>query len=515
MFTKRIVKLGVVFVLCCGFMFAQNKPTATTFSQNLTMLDSAETYGNTVTATNYKKGDDYFVYAGGDTGIIDVFKTSIKGDLKSVQQFELYNKKGPARGLVADRVAGQDYLFVGNKGGNAVEVLKIKNDGTLKRVFLLKDTEETYLETVITLKVIHMKSKSFLFVGGLERVPGLSCFEILKDGKLIHVQSIQDNDAIHTDGIIGMYSHKINGNTFLFTGGFHDNGISSFKVFENGAFENINNIKDNTFDRYLTGTYPVNGVTLGGNYYLIVGHRHHKYYKRIEFIKKKDFVYHGDGVSVFKINFKGEIAPHFVLKNNEGLKIGGQTKIEVLKVSDDNAIVAVGTRDDKSIQICNLDASGKLVAKGFFKTDFPIYYGLSSAQIKDKLLLYAGSVDGTVKKMFSYQINLAKDGDVVNTSKLRHVVALKYKETATEQEVQQAVEGFIDLQSKISEIEDIEWGENISKEGHSKGFTHNFIVTFSSEETRDAYLVHKEHLTFVSKIKHLISDVFVMDYWAK
>ena len=133
-----------------------------------------------------------------------------------------------------------------------------------------------------------MESASYLFIGGLEETPGLSSFKIEDDGKLTHVQSMKDDEKIFTDGIIGMFTHKIEGNTYLYTGGFQDNGISSFKVQDNGTFKNINNISDNTTDRYLTGAYPVTGVKLGDNYYIIVGHRHHKYYKRNGFIKNPD-----------------------------------------------------------------------------------------------------------------------------------------------------------------------------------------------------------------------------------
>ena len=80
-----------------------------------------------------------------------------------------------------------------------------------------------------------------------------------------------------------------------------DNGVSSFRIDNNGHFKNVSNVDDNKTDRFLTGTYPVNGVTFDKTHYVIVGHRHPKYYKRVDFIKKKDFVYHGDGITVFKL----------------------------------------------------------------------------------------------------------------------------------------------------------------------------------------------------------------------
>ncbi len=495
--------------------------TYSTLAQSLPNLDhytslevgTETTSHNTVTSTTYSIGDKNFAYSGGDGGIIDAFEINPKGALSKIESYRLNNETGPSRGLIADRIEGNDFLFVGNKGDNSVEVFKIATTGKLDRVFILKDTPETYLGTVITLEVIHMQEASYLFVGGLESTPGLSSFKISKDGSLSHVTSLQDDDTIHTDGIIGMYTHLINGKTFLFTGGFHDNGISSFRVYEDGTFKNVSNISDNTTDRYLTGTYPVNGVTLNGNHYVIVGHRHHKYYKRIEFIKKKDFVYHGDGVSVFKISKKGEIQPHFVYVNNEKTLLAGQTKIDLLKIDDQKAYVAVATKDDHSIQILELNASGILEPLTTLPVKYPIYYGMSSIKIKNNYFFLAGSVDQSLKQFFSYQVLKNSETKTKASNVLRHLVCLTYKDEASKEEVEDAVNNFVELKNKIAVIEDFEWGTNTSKEGHDKGFTHCFTLTFKTQEDLETYLHHKAHLELLKNVKPLIKDAFVFDYW--
>lgn len=489
------------------------------FYSTLELKDAAITEFNTVTSIVYKKNKRHFVYTGGDGGLISGFEMDSKGKLTSIGSFQLNNIKDHARGFAAANIEGTDYLFVGNKAASAIEVYKINNDGSLKRVFYIEDTEETHLGTVITLEVVHMKKASYLFAGGLERKsPGLSSFKIKNNGELEHVKSLKDDDEMHTDGIIGMHSVKINSKTFLFTGGFQDNGISSFRVLENGTFKNINNVHDNTKDRYLTGAYPVDGVSLGGNHYVIVGHRHHKYYTYARgFIKKKDFIYHGDGVSVFKVTEKGELVPHYTLVDNEETKISGQTRIELFKVNKEEAVIAIATRDDKSIQLCKLDKNGILHPTGHLQTGYPVYYGMSSQMINDNLFLAVGSVNrspttgkflGKESRIYTYKISK-------NPKVLRHIVNLKYKSNANDSEITNAVENFINLQYKIPEIIDFEWGLNNSKEGHSKDFTHCFTLTFKDEKARDVYLAHKDHLALVEKVGPLLEDVLVMDYWAK
>ena len=345
----------------------------------------------------------------------------------------------------------------------------------------------------------------------MEATPGLSCFKIHKNGKLSHIQSLKDTPEIFTDGIIGMYSHNTNGKKYLFTGGFQDNGVSSFRVFENGTFENVNNISDNDSDRYLTGTYPVDGVTLSGNHYVIVGHRHHKYYKRIDFIKKKDFVYHGDAISVFKVTKNGELVPHFTLKDNEHTKLSGQTRIEILPVDNSKAIVAIGLRDEKSIQLCLLNEKGILLPIGFTDINFPVYYGLASQKIDNNYYLLAGSVDSAVKKVFTYKINV--EMDQLEKPLLKHVVCFKFKDEVTQEAIDTSIQNFKDLKTKIPEIIDFEWGKNISTEGHDDGMTHCFVLSFINEEARDIYLNHQAHIALVETIKSTLADVFVVDYF--
>ena len=464
---------------------------------------------NTVSVTSYKKDGSHFVFAGG-IGNVDVYSLNEEGILTPISNHELHKGHGPARGMVADNINGTDFLFVANKHGNVIETFKILDTGALERVSLVEDTDETHLGVAITLQVVHMKKASYLFIGGLEETPGLSCFKIQNDGKLTHIQSMKDDSTIFTDGIIGMFIHKIKGKTFLYTGGFQDNGVSSFRVYENGTFKNINNIGDNTKDRYLTGTYPVTGVTLGENKYVVVGHRHHKYYERNGFIKNTDFVYHGDSVSVFKVNRKGALVPHSVLKDDETTKLQGQTRIEIVSSDNNEAVLAVGTRDDASIQLLKLNVAGVLSPINYLETGFSIYYGLKSHKIADENFLIAGSFRFDLKKLVTYKVapKINRDGKV-----LRHLVNLKYKDEATETQIEEAVKAFANLKNEIPEIADLEWGLNDSAEGHSNGLTHCFNLTFQDEHAREIYLFHKAHLDMVSKAGPIIDDVLVLDYW--
>ncbi len=97
---------------------------------------------------------------------------------------------------------------------------------------------------------------------------------------------------------------------------------------------------------------------------------------------------------------------------------------------------------------------------------------------------------------------------------LRHVVLFTFKDDASEKQIDEVVKGFGELPKKIKQIQDYEWGLNNSPEGLNKTHTHCFLVTFKSEKDRDDYLPHPAHQAFVAKLKPILKDVTVVDYWA-
>ena len=98
---------------------------------------------------------------------------------------------------------------------------------------------------------------------------------------------------------------------------------------------------------------------------------------------------------------------------------------------------------------------------------------------------------------------------------LRHVVLLKFKDSALPADVKKVEEAFVGLKKKIKLIKDFEWGTNNSPEMLADGFTHCFFVTFADEKGRETYLPHAAHQEFVDLVKPRLEKVLVVDYWAE
>ena len=95
---------------------------------------------------------------------------------------------------------------------------------------------------------------------------------------------------------------------------------------------------------------------------------------------------------------------------------------------------------------------------------------------------------------------------------IQHIVSFKFIKSAKLQEIENLKNLFFSLQNKIPGIISISGGENNSPENLNKGFTHCFVILFKNEQARKEYLPHAEHQHFVSQLKPLMDDVFVIDY---
>ncbi len=111
--------------------------------------------------------------------------------------------------------------------------------------------------------------------------------------------------------------------------------------------------------------------------------------------------------------------------------------------------------------------------------------------------------------------NVSSKSDSKSARQLRHVVLFKFKDGTTREQIQEVVDAFRALKTKIDAIQDFEYGTDVSVENKSEGFTHCFFVTFRDEQGRDAYLPHPAHKAFGALVRPRLDKVLVVDYWVE
>lgn len=94
----------------------------------------------------------------------------------------------------------------------------------------------------------------------------------------------------------------------------------------------------------------------------------------------------------------------------------------------------------------------------------------------------------------------------------RHLGVFQFKDGVTDEEIDEC---FAELRAMVGLIPGLlkmEHGPYKSDEGLDDGFTHGFIMTFDTPESRDAYLPHPEHLKRVELVQPKLERLVVFDF---
>ena len=83
---------------------------------------------------------------------------------------------------------------------------------------------------------------------------------------------------------------------------------------------------------------------------------------------------------------------------------------------------------------------------------------------------------------------------------VRHYGVFKFNPAVSEEQIAECFSTMKDMVGKIPGLLAMEHGAYNSSEGLNEDFTHGFLMTFDTPESRDAYLPHPLH----EKVKELV-----------
>ncbi len=115
-----------------------------------------------------------------------------------------------------------------------------------------------------------------------------------------------------------------------------------------------------------------------------------------------------------------------------------------------------------------------------------------------------------VEKAFVFDFEVEEAPPPAEPGRTHHLVFFKYQESASEEKIKEAAEGFAALPKKVPGLLYYQTGPSITPERFEKGF-HGFWLTFINERSRNDYLPHPGHLEFVRLVKPMIQEVLVFD----
>jgi hypothetical protein len=94
----------------------------------------------------------------------------------------------------------------------------------------------------------------------------------------------------------------------------------------------------------------------------------------------------------------------------------------------------------------------------------------------------------------------------------RHFGVFQFKEGISDAEIGECFAAMQAMVGKIPGLLSMEHGPYQSPEGMNEGYSHGFIMTFDSPESRDAYLPHPVHEQVKELVVPRLERVVVFDF---
>ncbi|XP_021725773.1 stress-response A/B barrel domain-containing protein HS1-like [Chenopodium quinoa] len=95
---------------------------------------------------------------------------------------------------------------------------------------------------------------------------------------------------------------------------------------------------------------------------------------------------------------------------------------------------------------------------------------------------------------------------------VKHVLLAKFKDDISNEQIEELIKGFANLVNHIEPMKAFHWGEDVSFENKSQGFTHIFESSFESTEGVAEYVSHPKHVEFAKLYFAYLEKVLVIDY---
>jgi 6-phosphogluconolactonase (cycloisomerase 2 family) len=177
-----------------------------------------------------------------------------------------------ANGLASAVVGGRTFLYANGYSDNGVTAFEVAANGSLTTVQTVTDTAALALANPSTrMSVTTVNDTSFLIATGVAD-NGMSVFRIGTDGTLTNTASVFDasNPAFALGGAYGTATAEVGGRNFVVVAAGKENGLSVFELGANGSLTFRDSVFDSQNSAYrISGSYDVTTATVNGSTYMI------------------------------------------------------------------------------------------------------------------------------------------------------------------------------------------------------------------------------------------------------
>ncbi|MDQ5987335.1 MAG: hypothetical protein CSYNP_03075 [Syntrophus sp. SKADARSKE-3] len=93
---------------------------------------------------------------------------------------------------------------------------------------------------------------------------------------------------------------------------------------------------------------------------------------------------------------------------------------------------------------------------------------------------------------------------------IKHVVFMKFKAGATDDDIREIEKGLAELPGIIPEIKEYQFGRDIVRSERSYDFA--LISAFDDLEAMKRYQVHPNHIPVISKVREVAESILAVDF---
>lgn len=130
--------------------------------------------------------------------------------------------------LDAARVGDSHFLIVAAAGTSSLTVLSVSNTGVLAVADHIIDGLDTRFQGVSQLEVVQMGAHSFVMASGMD--DGLSLFRLTSQGRLIHVDTIEDSTTTALEGVSALVAVTDSTGFDVITTSANEAGMTQLRV---------------------------------------------------------------------------------------------------------------------------------------------------------------------------------------------------------------------------------------------------------------------------------------------
>ncbi|MBU2956245.1 hypothetical protein Q4511_03215 [Paracoccus sp. 1_MG-2023] len=180
------------------------------------------------------EGRTVLIAASGNGNFLSTHLMSATGRLSGGQVYSAANGAGfdlPSA-MVVVQFADAGFVVLGGAGSNSLSVFAIGADGTIARADHVLDEGGTRFQSVTALESVVIGDRAFLFAGGAD--DGITVLTMLPDGRLVHLATIADTDAMTLADVSDIAAVVVDGQISVVVASSSEAGLTQF-VFDPGT----------------------------------------------------------------------------------------------------------------------------------------------------------------------------------------------------------------------------------------------------------------------------------------